>query len=109
MIDAIPKIRNIFAILLHNIFQIAMSVLLFTDANTFTTNSGADVQKATIVNQITIFEMRNFFATADDQSTSKSAHFTRSTNPITKRTYIIVSMRKIKYYDTIKKWISIST
>ena len=89
MIAAIHKISSIFTILLHNILPIAISELLFSDARIFTTNSGAEVPKATIVDQITIFEMLNFFAIADDQSTSKSAHLINRKNPIINRIYII--------------------
>lgn len=62
----------------------------------FTTNSGAEVPKATIVSPITISETLSFFASEDAPSTSKSAPFTRMTNPIIKRTIVIRVMGYLK-------------
>ena len=90
IIAVIHIIKRIFAILLHNIFHIAKSVFHSRAEITFTINSGADVQNATIVNQITIEEILNLRATDDAQSTRKSAHFIRNTNQTTNNKYTII-------------------
>lgn len=56
---------------------------------TFTTNSGAEVPNATMVSQITISEIENFFANAEAPSTSRSAHLMSKKNHITNKTYTI--------------------
>jgi hypothetical protein len=78
------------AILLQITFQTAKSVFQRTAETIFTTNSGAEVQKATIVNQITIGGILNFIAIVDAHFTSKSAHFISKKNQTTKRIYIII-------------------
>jgi hypothetical protein len=70
-------------------FQTAKSVFQRIAETTFTTNSGAEVQKATIVNQITIGGILNFTAIVDAHFTSKSAHFISKKNQITKSIYTI--------------------
>jgi hypothetical protein len=68
----------------QTIFQIAIAVFQSNALITFITNSGAEVPKATIVNQITNEEIQNFLATELAQSTSISAHFISITKPIIK-------------------------
>jgi hypothetical protein len=72
--------------LLQIIFQTAKSVFPRIAEIIFTINSGAEVQKATIVNQITIGGILNFIAIVEAHFTSKSAHSIRKKNQITKRT-----------------------
>jgi hypothetical protein len=48
----------------------------------FTISSGVDVQRATIVSQITKSDILNFLAKEDDHSISISAHLTKKTNQI---------------------------
>jgi hypothetical protein len=72
--------------LLHKIFPIAIPALHLILAMIFTTSSGAEVQNATMVNQITKSEILNFFAIDDAQSTKISAHFIKTTNPNTNNT-----------------------
>jgi hypothetical protein len=71
------------AILLPSIFQIAKSVLLSIAENIFTASSGVEVQKATIVSQITIAGILNLSAIELAHDTSISAHFIKITKPIT--------------------------
>jgi len=52
--EAIPTIKRILRILLPIMFETARSVLPSTLANILITNSGKDVQSATIVSPITI-------------------------------------------------------
>lgn len=78
------KIKNTLAILLPNTFPIAIPVFHWILAKTLTNSSGAEVQKATIVSQITIFGMLSLFAIEVDPSTSKSAHFIKNKNHTTK-------------------------
>lgn len=73
---------------------------------TFTTNSGAEVPKATIVSPITISEIQNFLASEEEPSTSKSAPLIRNTNPRIKSRSVIRSMRCLK--RNIKKLIYFS-
>lgn len=75
------KMSKILAILLPNIFQIARSVFHSIAANTFTANSGLEVQKATIVSPITSGGILARSPRALAQDTSKSAHLISMMNP----------------------------
>ncbi|MDR2640684.1 MAG: hypothetical protein LBC61_05235 [Candidatus Peribacteria bacterium] len=52
-------------------------------------SSGAEVQIAIIVNQITKGEIFNFLAIEEAQSIKKSAHLISKANQITKSMYVI--------------------
>jgi len=71
-----------FEILLHTTFEIETSEFHQKADNILTTNSGAEVQNAIIVNQITSEDIFIFFAILAAPSTNTSAHFIRKTNPI---------------------------
>jgi hypothetical protein len=86
MIAVIHNIRNIFDIFDPTIFQIAIAVFHSNALITFTTSSGAEVPKATMVRPITSPLIQNFFAIELAQSTSISAHLIRRTNHIIKIT-----------------------
>jgi hypothetical protein len=86
MIADIHKIKNTFEILLPKILPIAIAAFPLMLANIFTTNSGIEVPKATIVSPITIEEILALLATETEPSTSRSAHFINKTKPMTKRT-----------------------
>lgn len=79
-----------FAILLQSIFHIAKSVFQSIAEKIFTASSGVDVQKATIVNQITITGILNFKAIELAHKTSISAHLIKIINQIIKSMYIII-------------------
>ena len=83
------RISKIFAILLPIIFPIARSVFHWREENILTASSGVDVPKATIVSPMTIGGILNLKAREDAPDTSRSAHFIRIKNPMTKRIYII--------------------
>ena len=74
------SIRKIFEILLPMIFPIARSVFPDILEKIFTTNSGIDVPKDTIVSPITMLDILNFLATEEAPSTKKSAPFIKITN-----------------------------
>jgi hypothetical protein len=61
--------------LLQSTFEIARSVSQLNQASKFTTNSGAEVPKATIVRPIIRLDIPNFLATEEAHSTNISAHF----------------------------------
>jgi len=63
-------------------FEIAIWELPFKEEIKLTTNSGAEVQKATIVNPITKLEIPNFFAILQAHSTNISAHLIKNINQI---------------------------
>lgn len=86
IIEVIPNISNILAILLQTILPIAISVTHCIAACTLTTNSGTEVPNATNVNPTIIGEILIFFANAEDHSTNQSAPFTNSTNQIINNT-----------------------
>jgi hypothetical protein len=69
------KIKSIFAIFDQTIFHRASHVSHFIAEIVFINISGAEVQIATIVNQITKLEIQNFFAKFVDQFTRYQAHF----------------------------------
>jgi hypothetical protein len=89
-----PSIKKILAILLHNILPIAIAVCPVVLANKFTTSSGIDVPKATIVSQITIEEILALLAIETEPSTSKSAPFIRNTKPTTNNIYVSIQNKK---------------
>ena len=89
----VQSIRSILEILLQTIFEIARSVLPLNADNIFTTSSGADVPKATIVNQIISGDIPKRFATLDAPSTKKSAHWIRSKKPRVSGKYTIKYMK----------------
>jgi hypothetical protein len=74
--------RNMFDMLLPNIFDILKSVFQSLADSMLTTNSGAEVQNHTITSQITNHEIHSFLARADHQSTNKSAHLISKMNQI---------------------------
>lgn len=78
-----PRIRRIFAMFDQTIFQSTSSLAPLKLPIMLTTNSGADVPNATIVNPITRSDIRSFFASDDAPSTKKSAHLMSMINPIT--------------------------
>jgi len=80
IIAEIQRINNIFAILLPKTLPIAIAVFPVALAKRFTTNSGIDVPKATIVSQITIEEILALLAIDTEPSTSKSAPLIKNTN-----------------------------
>ena len=57
-----------------------------------TTNSGAEVPKATTVSQITSEEIPKLFAILPAHSMRKSAHFIRKINPNTRKRYSIFTI-----------------
>lgn len=77
------KISKIFAILLPTIFPIAKSVFPDKLEKIFTTSSGMEVQKDTIVSPMTILEILNLLAMDDAPSTNKSAPLIKMINPKT--------------------------
>jgi hypothetical protein len=88
-LDKIAEIHNInnkLAKLDQIIFDKSNSVFPLTEANTFIKNSGAEVQKDTIVNPITNGDILNLSANETLQSTNKSPQLTSK--------YIHTIMRK---------------
>jgi len=81
---AAQSTSQVFAIFDPTTFHKANSVCHLSAENTFTKSSGAEVQKATIVSQITNGEIPNFVARALAQLTSISAHLIKIINPNTK-------------------------
>jgi len=79
-----------FAVFDHITFDIAISLFQSIAESMLTINSGKDVQKATIVSQITSELNPNFFAIELAHSVNKSAHFIRSGNQSANKKYIIV-------------------
>lgn len=77
------RISKIFAILDHKTFPIVIPVAPLKLEETFTTNSGAEVPKATMVNPIIKSETLSLFAIEEAPSTNKSAPLMRKTNQIT--------------------------
>ena len=78
---AIPRISTVFMILLPMTFPKTISPTPFHEAIMFTTTSGIDVPKATIVMPITSEDTRILTANEEAPLTRKSAPTTRSTNP----------------------------
>jgi hypothetical protein len=79
------SISRMFAIFDPMIFPSTISLASLTLPIILTTNSGADVQNATIVSPITILGIRSFFANDDAPSTRKSAHLISRTKPMSMR------------------------
>lgn len=63
----------------------------------FTTSSGAEVPKATIVSPITISEMLNLFAVDEAPETNISAPLIKNTNPKIKSAIVNIFPRSIFY------------
>lgn len=68
----------------------------------FTTSSGAEVPKATIVSPITISEILNLFAVDEAPETSISAPLIKNTNPKIKSAIVNIFPRSI-FYCFLKK------
>lgn len=85
MIAVTPKIINVLMVLLPKILVKAISLLPFMAAIIFTTNSGADVPKATMVNPITKSGMLRRLANPEAPSTNQLADAISSTKPTIKR------------------------
>ncbi len=77
----IPRIRSVFEIFDPIILPNAIPELPFMLASILTTNSGAEVPKATIVRPITKEEMPYFRAIEDDPSIITSAPLIKNTKP----------------------------
>ncbi len=80
-----PRISRIFAILLPSTFPIVIPVAPLRLELTFTTSSGAEVPKATMVSPMIISEIQNFFANEEEPSTRRSAPLIRKIKPRRKR------------------------
>ncbi len=81
-----PRIRSMFAIFDQTMFHNTSSLAPLRLPTILTTNSGAEVPNATIVNPITRSDIRSFFASDDAPSTRKSAHLMSITNQSIMRT-----------------------
>lgn len=77
------------AILLHKTFPTTNQEFHEILEMTFTTSSGTEVPKATMVSQIIRSERLNLLAKDDAPSTSISAHLMRKKKPITNNIYTI--------------------
>ena len=84
MTAVIPRIINIFKILLPTIFPIVIPALLSNAAVMLTAASGKLVPMATIVSPITSCGIPSFFAILAAPSTNQSAPFTSRKNPTSK-------------------------
>ena len=84
MTAVIPRIINIFKILLPTIFPIVIPALLSNAAVMLTAASGKLVPMATIVSPITSCGIPSFFAMLAAPSTNQSAPFTSRKNPTSK-------------------------
>ena len=82
IVAEIPRMMSVLIILLPRIFVRAMSDEPSVAATMFTTSSGADVPKATIVRPITKSEILRRFANPDAPLISQSAEIVNSTKPI---------------------------
>jgi len=82
MIAEIPIMHRILKILLPTMFPNVISEFLLTKAKTFTTSSGADVPKATIVIPITIVGMLSLLAKDEALSTRRLAPKIKGAKPI---------------------------
>jgi len=74
------KIKKTFEILLQRTFQSTNQLFQLILAIIFTTISGADVQNATIVSQITKSDTQILFASDHAHFIKKSAHFIKMKN-----------------------------
>jgi hypothetical protein len=86
------RIKSTFTILLPTTFEIAICVFPSSEAIKLTTNSGAEVPKATTVSQITREEIPKLFAILPAHSMRRSAHFIRKINHNTSKTYSIFTI-----------------
>ena len=75
--------------LLPMILPKAMSFAPLKDAKTLTTNSGAEVPKATIVSPMTNSEILNRFAREEEPVTNQSAPLISKTKPTTNKRILI--------------------
>ena len=82
MIDEIPRISRMLAMLLPKMLPIAISEL---QERTLMINSGAEVPKEITVSPITRSETFSLFAIDEAPETIRSAPFIKKTNPTTKR------------------------
>ena len=83
-----PRIKRMFATQLPKILPKASSELPEKLAKRFTSNSGKEVPKETIVRPITMSEILNLLPIDEAPSTRKSAPFIRMTKPTTNRKYV---------------------
>lgn len=82
----IPKITKIFIMLLPTTLPNVIADLPFNADIMFTTSSGAEVPKATIVSPITIFGILNLLAITEAPSTREFAPKTKKMTPTSKIT-----------------------
>jgi hypothetical protein len=96
-----PRTRAMLHILLPTTLPTAIMLLAWIEEITLTTNSGADVPKATTVKPMTIGVTPRLWAKLEDPFTSHSAPKYSSTNPIKhsviKNTIYRISFRRKKY------------
>jgi len=85
IIDAIPRHKAMFAILLPTTLDIETPGTFFTDAITDTTNSGTLVPNATSERPMNILDTPKVVAKDIAPETKKSAPFTRNVMPRTSR------------------------
>lgn len=86
IIAVTPRIIRMFAMLLPKILPNASCELPEKLAMRLTSNSGKDVPKETMVRPITMSVILYRLPMEEAPSTNKSAPFTRTTKPMTKRT-----------------------
>ena len=89
IIAEIPRISKILAMLLPNTLPMANSELPLKLAKIFTSNSGREVPKETMVRPITMGGQPNRLPIEEAPSTSISAPLIRITKPTTNKTYTI--------------------
>ena len=85
IVAEIPRIMSVLIILLPSILVSAISDEPSAAATMFTTSSGADVPKATIVRPITKSEILRRFASPDAPLISQSAEIVSRTKPTTRK------------------------
>ena len=93
MSPAIPSVTNRLKLLLPSIFPKIISAYPLYDAKEFTTSSGAEVPKETMVNPIIKSDTLYFLASADAPSTHQLAPNINAVNPA-----IIKTDKIIMYY-----------
>ena len=85
MIDEIPRISKMLAMLLPKMLPMAISELPLKLERTLMINSGAEVPKEITVSPITRSETFSLFAIDEAPETIRSAPLIKKTNPTTKR------------------------
>ena len=85
IVAEIPRMMSVLIILLPSILVSAISDEPSAAATMFTTSSGADVPKATIVRPITKSEILRRFASPDAPLISQSAEIVSRAKPTTRR------------------------